>query len=57
MSKPIDSDVTHPVIRWLMTDTRRRTDACEFLEAFANELRAAGGVARAQEIFAPARIG
>jgi hypothetical protein len=40
--KPIDRDQTHPVIRWLMTDARRRTDACEFLEAFALELRAAG---------------
>jgi adenylate cyclase len=35
-------DDAHPVIRWLMTDARRRTDACEFLEAFAHELRAAG---------------
>ena len=42
MLKPIDSDETHPVIRWLMTDARRRTDASEFLEAFAHELRAAG---------------
>jgi adenylate cyclase len=32
----------HPVIRWLITDARRRTDANEFLEAFAYELRAAG---------------
>jgi adenylate cyclase len=32
----------HPVIRWLMTDARRRTDANDFLEAFAHELRAAG---------------
>jgi adenylate cyclase len=30
------------VIRWLMMDARRLTDACEFLEAFALELRAAG---------------
>jgi adenylate cyclase len=40
--KPTDRDKTHPVIRWLMTDARKRTDACEFLEAFALELRAAG---------------
>lgn len=32
----------HPVIRWLMTEARRRTDASDFLEAFAHELRAAG---------------
>jgi adenylate cyclase len=32
----------HPVIRWLMTDARRRTDANDFLEAFADQLRAAG---------------
>jgi adenylate cyclase len=30
------------VIRWLMTEARKRVDACEFLEAFAHELRAAG---------------
>jgi adenylate cyclase len=35
-------DETHPVIRWLMTEARRLTDANEFLEAFALELRAAG---------------
>jgi adenylate cyclase len=35
-------DEAHPVIRWLMTDARRRTDPTEFLDAFANELRAAG---------------
>jgi adenylate cyclase len=40
--KLADKGETHPVIRWLMTDARRRTDACEFLEAFAHELRAAG---------------
>jgi adenylate cyclase len=40
--KPADKGETHPVIRWLMTDARRRTDACEFIEAFAHELRAAG---------------
>jgi len=32
----------HPVIRWLMTDARRRVEASEFLEAFADRLRAAG---------------
>jgi len=31
----------HPVIHWLMTDARRRTDAGDFLEALAHELRAA----------------
>jgi adenylate cyclase len=40
--KLTDKNETHPVIRWLMTDARKRTDACEFLEAFAHELRAAG---------------
>jgi adenylate cyclase len=35
-------DETHPVIRWLMRDARRRTDPTEFLDAFALELRAAG---------------
>jgi adenylate cyclase len=35
-------DEAHPVIRWLMTDARRRTAANEFLEAFALQLRAAG---------------
>jgi len=42
MLKPVDKGETHPVIRWLMTDARRRTDACEFLDGFAHELRAAG---------------
>jgi adenylate cyclase len=32
----------HPVLRWLMTDARRKVDSNEFLEAFAHELRAAG---------------
>jgi adenylate cyclase len=32
---------THPVIRWLMTEARRRADPNDFLEAFAHELRAA----------------
>jgi adenylate cyclase len=35
-------DEAHPVIRWLMTDARKRTGANEFLEALALELRAAG---------------
>jgi adenylate cyclase len=40
--KPAARDEAHPVLRWLMTDARSRTDAGEFLEAFALELRAAG---------------
>src|SRR5579859_660391 len=32
----------YPLIRWLMTDARRHADPNQFLEAFANELRAAG---------------
>jgi len=32
----------HPVIRWLMTEARRRTDPSDFLGAFAQKLRAAG---------------
>ncbi len=35
-------DETHPVIRWLMTDARRRVDANDFLEALAEGLLAAG---------------
>jgi adenylate cyclase len=35
-------DEAHPVLRWLMTDARRRVDSNEFLEAFAHELRAVG---------------
>src|ERR1700732_2418784 len=42
MLKLADKGETHPVIRWLMTDARRRTDACEFLDGFAHELRANG---------------
>ena len=42
MSKWIARAETHPVIRWLMTEARRRVDPSEFLEAFAQELRAAG---------------
>ena len=41
MSKVTAKD-EHPVIRWLMTDARRRVDASDFLGAFALELRAAG---------------
>jgi adenylate cyclase len=40
--KTTDRDQAHPVIRWLMTDARKRTEATEFLDAFAGELRAAG---------------
>jgi len=40
--KLTDRDETHPVIRWLMTDARKRTDPCEFIDAFAGELRATG---------------
>jgi adenylate cyclase len=36
------SDAIHPVIRWLMTDARKRSDSSDFLEGFAHELRAAG---------------
>src|SRR5262249_55159161 len=32
----------HPVIRWLMTEARRRTDPNDFLDAFAQQLLAAG---------------
>jgi len=39
---PAAADGVHPVIRWLMTDARRRVDASDFLEAFALKLRAAG---------------
>jgi adenylate cyclase len=35
-------DEANPVLYWLMTEARRRTDPNEFLEAFAHELRAAG---------------
>jgi hypothetical protein len=40
--KLVARDEAHPVLRWLMTDARRQVDANEFLEAFADELRAAG---------------
>jgi adenylate cyclase len=35
-------DQTHPLIRWLMTDARKHAEPSEFLEAFAQRLRAAG---------------
>ncbi len=40
--KPIAKDETHPVIRWLMTDARKRADHRDFIEAFAQALLAAG---------------
>ena len=42
-----DEDQTHPVIRWLMTEARKRIDPSEFIEAFAGELLAAGVMWRA----------
>jgi adenylate cyclase len=39
---PTGDDQTHPVIRWLMTEARKRTDASEFLDVFAEVLLAAG---------------
>jgi adenylate cyclase len=39
---PVARDETHPVIRWLMSDARKRVDPSEFLQAFADELCAAG---------------
>lgn len=42
MASPTDEDQTHPVTRWLMTEARQRTDASEFLQAFAERLRMAG---------------
>jgi adenylate cyclase len=36
------ADETHPLIRWLMTDARKHADPSEFLEVFAQRLRAAG---------------
>jgi adenylate cyclase len=40
--KVADKDQSHPVIRWLMTEARKRTDPCEFIEALAQVLLAAG---------------
>jgi adenylate cyclase len=42
VSPPIAREEAHKVIRWLMTDARRRVEANEFLEAFAEVLRTAG---------------
>jgi adenylate cyclase len=42
VAKPSPHDETHPVIRWLMTEARRRVEASDFLAAFADQLRAAG---------------
>jgi hypothetical protein len=39
---PVARDETHAVIRWLMSDARKRVDPSEFLQAFADELCAAG---------------
>lgn len=36
------SNETHPLIRWLMTEARRYADPSEFLDAFAERLRASG---------------
>jgi adenylate cyclase len=40
--KLTDRANNHPVIRWLMTEARKRTDPSDFIEAFAAELRASG---------------
>jgi adenylate cyclase len=37
-----DKGEAHPVIEWLMTEARKRTDPGEFIEALALELRASG---------------
>ncbi|HET7490676.1 MAG TPA: adenylate/guanylate cyclase domain-containing protein [Bradyrhizobium sp.] len=42
MLKLTDGADNHPVIRWLMTEARKRTDPSDFLEALAGELRASG---------------
>ncbi len=42
MLKLTDGADNHPVIRWLMTEARKRTDPSEFIEALAGELRASG---------------
>jgi adenylate cyclase len=42
VARPIPPHETDPVIRWLMTEARQRVGASDFLEAFANQLRAAG---------------
>jgi len=40
--EPVARDETHPLLRWLMSDARKWVDPSEFLQAFADELRAAG---------------
>jgi adenylate cyclase len=40
--KQSDRGETHPVIRWLMTEARKRTDPSEFIEALAHQLLASG---------------
>jgi hypothetical protein len=42
VSHVVARDEPDSVIRWLMTEARRRTDASDFLEAFAHRLRADG---------------
>ena len=42
MLEPVARGETHPLLRWLMSDARKRVDPSEFLQAFADELRAAG---------------
>ena len=42
MPKQSDRGETHPVIRWLMTEARKRTDPSEFIEALAHQLLASG---------------
>ena len=42
MLEPADKDQAYPVIRWLMTDARKRTGPSEFIEALAEVLLAAG---------------
>jgi adenylate cyclase len=40
--KLTDRADNHPVIRWLMTEARKRSDPSEFIEALAGELRESG---------------
>jgi adenylate cyclase len=42
VSKVAGETQTHPLIRWLMTDARKHADPIQFLDAFADELRAGG---------------
>jgi hypothetical protein len=39
--EPVARDETHAVIRWLMGDARKLVDPSEFLQALADQLRAA----------------